>query len=157
MMCQRIGLPPISTIGLGRSPVSSLNREPRPPARMTAFIGGGPYMRLSVSGRVQPGSYIEDGARRPAGRRNGATFPLPRRCHCYRSLPAPPRTPRFMEPTSSLHHLRPLAPAPPVVERPPVAPVVGMRLALTDYERAMAWMDSAIATREKAIVTAAAV
>ena len=62
-----------------------------------------------------------------------------------------------MEPTSSLHHLRPLAPAPPVVERPPVAPVVGMPLALTDYERAMAWMDSAIATREKAIVTAAAV
>src|SRR4051794_26788213 len=62
-----------------------------------------------------------------------------------------------MEPTSSLHHLRPLAPAPPVVERPPVAPVVGMRLALTDYERAMDWMDSAIARHERAIVTAAAV
>src|SRR5215207_3546381 len=37
MMCQRIGLPPISTIGLGFSVVSSLSREPRPPARMTAF------------------------------------------------------------------------------------------------------------------------
>ena len=39
MMCQRIGLPPISTIGFGRVAVSSLRRVPRPPARMTAFIG----------------------------------------------------------------------------------------------------------------------
>ena len=37
MMCHRIGLPPISTIGLGLSVVSSLSREPRPPARITAF------------------------------------------------------------------------------------------------------------------------
>jgi hypothetical protein len=37
MMCQRIGLPPISTIGLGRVTVSSLSREPMPPARITAF------------------------------------------------------------------------------------------------------------------------
>ena len=39
MMCQRIGLPPISTIGLGRTSVSSLSRVPRPPARITAFMG----------------------------------------------------------------------------------------------------------------------
>ena len=39
MMCQRIGLPPISTIGFGRTAVSSLSREPNPPARMTAFTG----------------------------------------------------------------------------------------------------------------------
>ena len=37
MMCQRIGLPPISIIGLGRGSVSSLMRVPKPPARMTAF------------------------------------------------------------------------------------------------------------------------
>ena len=38
MMCQRIGLPPISTIGFGLTFVSSLRREPNPPARMTSFI-----------------------------------------------------------------------------------------------------------------------
>ena len=37
-MCQRIGRPPISTIGLGRVSVSSVNRVPRPPARITTFI-----------------------------------------------------------------------------------------------------------------------
>jgi len=38
MMCQRIGLPPISTIGLGLRCVSSLRRVPSPPARITAFM-----------------------------------------------------------------------------------------------------------------------
>src|SRR5690606_8738502 len=38
MMCQRIGLPPISTIGLGRTALSSLMRVPNPPARMTAYM-----------------------------------------------------------------------------------------------------------------------
>src|SRR6266496_2092395 len=38
MMCQRIGRPPISIIGLGLRWDSSLMRVPRPPARMTAFI-----------------------------------------------------------------------------------------------------------------------
>src|SRR6266436_5310258 len=38
MMCHRIGLPPISTIGLGRKRVSSDKRVPNPPAKMTAFI-----------------------------------------------------------------------------------------------------------------------
>src|SRR5271165_1582352 len=37
MMCQSIGLPPISIIGLGRTAVSSLSREPNPPARITTF------------------------------------------------------------------------------------------------------------------------
>src|SRR5580692_4588939 len=36
-MCHRIGMPPMSTIGLGRTVVSSLSRVPRPPARITAF------------------------------------------------------------------------------------------------------------------------
>src|SRR5919201_339801 len=38
MMCHMIGLPPISTIGFGLTWVSSLRREPNPPARMTVFI-----------------------------------------------------------------------------------------------------------------------
>src|SRR6266849_10069444 len=38
MMCQRIGFPPISTIGFGLTWVSSLNLEPKPPARITAFM-----------------------------------------------------------------------------------------------------------------------
>src|SRR6266511_4093988 len=37
MMCQRMGLPPISIIGFGLRSVSSLRREPKPPASMTAF------------------------------------------------------------------------------------------------------------------------
>ena len=39
MMCQTIGFPPISTIGLGRTSVSSVSRVPSPPARMPTFIG----------------------------------------------------------------------------------------------------------------------
>src|SRR5688572_6454593 len=42
MICQRIGFPPTSTIGLGRSVVSSESLEPSPPARITAFM---PYLR----------------------------------------------------------------------------------------------------------------
>ncbi|HWV84866.1 MAG TPA: WecB/TagA/CpsF family glycosyltransferase [Capillimicrobium sp.] len=41
--------------------------------------------------------------------------------------------------------------------RPPARTVVGMPLALTDYERTMDWMDAVVADRSKAIVTAAAV
>jgi hypothetical protein len=40
MMCHSIGLPPISTIGFGRTAVSSLSREPNPPAKITAFTRG---------------------------------------------------------------------------------------------------------------------
>src|SRR5712664_451924 len=38
MMCQRIGLLPISIIGFGLRPLSSLMRLPIPPARITAFM-----------------------------------------------------------------------------------------------------------------------
>jgi N-acetylglucosaminyldiphosphoundecaprenol N-acetyl-beta-D-mannosaminyltransferase len=64
-----------------------------------------------------------------------------------------------MEPgfTPTLHRLRPIDPAVPDVPRPPVADVVGIDLALTDYERTMDWMDAAIARGERAIVSAAAV
>src|ERR1700704_256335 len=37
MMCQSIGLPPISTIGFGRYSVSSRMRVPRPPQSSTTF------------------------------------------------------------------------------------------------------------------------
>ena len=37
-MCHKTGLPPISTMGLGRTEVSSLRRVPNPPAKIIAFI-----------------------------------------------------------------------------------------------------------------------
>jgi hypothetical protein len=37
-MCQRIGFPPISTIGFGFITVSSERRVPNPPAKITTFI-----------------------------------------------------------------------------------------------------------------------
>ena len=37
-MCHKIGLPPISIIGFGFKPVSSDNRVPKPPARITVFM-----------------------------------------------------------------------------------------------------------------------
>src|ERR1041385_5540310 len=37
MTCHSTGRPPISTMGFGRTAVSSLSREPKPPARITAF------------------------------------------------------------------------------------------------------------------------
>ena len=37
-MCQIIGRPPIAAMALGRYSVSSRNRVPNPPARMTTFI-----------------------------------------------------------------------------------------------------------------------
>jgi hypothetical protein len=42
MMCQRIGFPPISTIGFGLNEVSSLSRVPNPPASMIAFNASPP-------------------------------------------------------------------------------------------------------------------
>src|SRR5579859_334746 len=38
MRCQSMGLPPISTIGLGLTCVSSARRVPSPPARITVFM-----------------------------------------------------------------------------------------------------------------------
>jgi N-acetylglucosaminyldiphosphoundecaprenol N-acetyl-beta-D-mannosaminyltransferase len=50
----------------------------------------------------------------------------------------------------------PPAPA-PEAPRPQTAEVLGVPLALTDYERTMDWMDSVVASREKAYLSAAAV
>ena len=38
MMCQRMGFPPISIIGFGRTELSSEILVPKPPAKMTALI-----------------------------------------------------------------------------------------------------------------------
>lgn len=56
MMCQRIGFPPISTIGLGRTEVSSLMRVPNPPARMTAFTVN-PIIEFQKSRPFDPKHY----------------------------------------------------------------------------------------------------
>src|SRR6266498_5681495 len=55
MMCHRIGLPPISTIGLGRIFVSSARREPSPPARMPTLIWLTPKFSM-LSRQPQPAS-----------------------------------------------------------------------------------------------------
>src|SRR6476620_1762845 len=90
MMCQRIGRPPISTIGFGRTWVSSLMRVPNPPARMTAFMDRdaiatyGLDLRsafLEADDRAQPlgrpREHRSHGARNRAGERsaNRVTFP----------------------------------------------------------------------------------
>src|SRR5262249_47976163 len=65
-MCQRIGLPPISTIGLGRTTVSSLMREPRPPASMTAFMSvsfSGGYLNIGQAKPKLAGHVLRAGSR----------------------------------------------------------------------------------------------
>src|SRR5262245_33911211 len=57
MMCQRIGLSPISTIGFGRTVVSSDSRVPNPPARMTALMAAS---HTSPAPRV-PGDWLLEG------------------------------------------------------------------------------------------------
>ncbi len=47
-MCHKIGIPPISTIGLGRTWVSSDNRVPNPPAKITAFTARQANVRRST-------------------------------------------------------------------------------------------------------------
>ena len=47
--------------------------------------------------------------------------------------------------------------APEAAPRPDTAGVLGVDLALTDYERTMDWMDGVVQTREKAYLSAAAV
>src|SRR5665213_4250089 len=54
MMCQSIGFPPISTIGLGRTVVSSESREPSPPASITAFMALMVVAMGAVTARVRP-------------------------------------------------------------------------------------------------------
>jgi hypothetical protein len=65
MMCHKIGLPPISTMGFGLTEVSSEILVPSPPARMTAFtthillFGDGPVGTVTFrirrpSGEAEP-------------------------------------------------------------------------------------------------------
>jgi N-acetylglucosaminyldiphosphoundecaprenol N-acetyl-beta-D-mannosaminyltransferase len=53
--------------------------------------------------------------------------------------------------------VRTTAPAQDGAPRPETSEVLGIPLALTDYERTMDWMDGLVATREKAYLSAAAV
>src|SRR6266852_4399895 len=53
MICQRIGLPPISTMGLGFKEVSSLMRVPNPPAKITAFITFAPSSTSVILNEVK--------------------------------------------------------------------------------------------------------
>src|SRR4051794_41422695 len=104
-MCQRIGLPPISTIGLSRSPVSSLRREPRPPARITAFTAADPTGAPAFQAASSPVATLETGHGGPRAAetarlsRSAAVVPLP-------VAPAPPRLTR-----SYGTHLEPPSPA----------------------------------------------
>ncbi len=50
----------------------------------------------------------------------------------------------------------PVAPA-PATPRPETAEVLGVPLALTDYEQTMDWMDTVVAKRDHAVISAAAV
>ena len=57
-MCQRIGRPPISTIGFGFVEVSSESLVPRPPASMTAFIAKEEWGGDSTGKRVKTGQAL---------------------------------------------------------------------------------------------------
>ena len=50
MMCQRIGRPPISTIGFGLTAVSSRSLVPLPPHMMITFMGIMENLQLTGSG-----------------------------------------------------------------------------------------------------------
>ena len=60
MMCHKIGLLPISIMGLGFKWVSSLSRVPSPPAKITAFIAHRHFLVLKNSDLVakRPGTGI---------------------------------------------------------------------------------------------------
>src|SRR3954463_13874688 len=60
-------------------------------------------------------------------------------------------------PSLTVSRLQPLASEAADETRPPAIPIVGIPLALTNYQETMDWMDAAIARRERAILTAAAV
>src|SRR3954453_12474871 len=60
-------------------------------------------------------------------------------------------------PSLKVFRLQPLASEPADETRPPAIPIVEIPLALTNYQETMDWMDAAIARRERAILTAAAV
>ena len=52
MMCHKIGLLPISIMGLGFKWVSSLSRVPSPPAKITAFIAHRHFLVLKNSDQM---------------------------------------------------------------------------------------------------------
>src|ERR1035437_10877295 len=108
MTCQSIGLPPISTIGLGRTAVSPPRREPKPPARITTFTHGhvsrpagrsGPPVTPARDDRIHDTCclvYADD---------RGATQHHPRRQAGGEALAAPP-------PPAPAARPRPAAPPP---------------------------------------------
>ncbi len=61
--------------------------------------------------------------------------------------------------TNVSHSANPASPgaSAPATHRPVTAEVLGVPLALTDYERTMDWMDTVVAQRDRAYVSAAAV
>src|SRR5438874_1548062 len=72
MMCQRIGLPPTSIIGFGRTWDSSEMRVPKPPARMTHFTTRAPAQlpRAARTGSPHTRGPARDSARdRPSAAR----------------------------------------------------------------------------------------
>src|SRR5688572_13179254 len=52
IMCQSIGLPPISMSGFGFETVSSLIRLPIPPAKMTAFTCHPPKVAAEIESQI---------------------------------------------------------------------------------------------------------
>src|SRR4051812_27381400 len=60
-------------------------------------------------------------------------------------------------PSLTVPRLQTVAPEYGAAERPAAIPVVGIPLALTNYQQTMDWMDATVARRERAILTAAAV
>ena len=84
MMCQRIGRPPISTIGFGRVSVSSVNRVPRPPAKMTTFIRIFAVRPTRLAIRAHPAR---------SRRLSGFQKPLIAACDADNSEPSRPRRP----------------------------------------------------------------
>ena len=119
MMCQRIGLPPISTIGFGRS------------------------LGLLAEARAEPSGEDDcfHGARTLANVRD----------RDFR--PARPLTTVDNAGPSPL--LTPVAAAARPVRRP--SAVLGVPLALTDYERTLDWIDAAVAARHRGYICVAAV
>src|SRR3954453_4115203 len=127
-----------------QSPPSRLSRPARPP--VSTFDQPSRAVATLKAGHGGP--------QRPPKRRDFLSAP-PLRPPTGRVRPA--AGPRIMEPILSPNVTRLRSHTAPEVPRPPVVPVVGVPLALTDYERTMDWMDSAVANGERAIVTAAAV
>src|SRR5947207_2080448 len=80
MMCHRIGLPPISTMGLGLVSVSSESRLPTPPARIATFTLSPPSdVARACTHRVDS---LARCARRTATHRGGRNTPRGEKGRC---------------------------------------------------------------------------